>query len=413
MACVKTVLLGITGSIAAYKSTQLLRTIQSSGASLGCAVDVQVVMTRTAHRFVAPLPLQILSRRPVYTDMFDASASADIAHLRLSQGVDLILIAPATANFIAKMAMGMADDLLSTLILSASAQIVLAPAMDLGMWDHPTVRKNIFTLRERGVQVIEPEVGPLASGHNGEGRLADESVIANGVMALLLPERGRLVGEEVLVTAGPTHEAIDPVRFISNRSSGKMGYALAAVARQWGANVTLISGPVLLEAPQGVNRINVESAEEMYQRVLSHARNATIVLMAAAVCDYRPKERSPKKIKKVSPLSSLDLIETDDILMALSHEEGGRIVVGFAAETDCVVENAKEKMKRKGLDLIVANDVTQDGAGFDLDTNIVYIIDAAGEVTALPKMSKQAVAEHILERVCGLRGNMSLHTDRT
>ncbi len=394
----KKILFGITGSIAAYKSLQILRDLKSMGA------NVQVVLTPTAHRFVPPLTLQVFSGRPVFTDLFDPHE--EVIHLTLAEEADLILIAPATAHFIAKMAVGLADDLLGNLLLAASAPILIAPAMDVGMWDHPTVKENVALLQNRGVEIIEPAVGPLASGKEGKGRLADEKVILEKILSLLTPEN-RLAGEIVLVTAGPTQEPIDPVRFISNRSSGKMGYALARVAREWGARVILISGPTQLAAPSGVERVSVRTAEEMKKEVEAYYAEASIILMAAAVSDYRPEAVSPQKIKKSGHSQSIQLKETEDILAGLRLRKEKRMVVGFAAETEALLENARKKLFSKGLDLIVANDVTQEGAGFDVETNIAQLIDSTGRITPLPKMSKEALARYILEEIVRLKTGVS------
>lgn len=394
----KKILFGITGSIAAYKSIQILRDLTGAGA------EVQVVLTSTAPRFVPSLPLQIFSGRPVFTDLFDPHD--DIVHLALAERADLVLIAPATAHFIAKMASGLADDLLSTLLLSTRAPIYVAPAMDIGMWDHPAVKKNVSVLLERGVRIIEPEVGALASGKVGKGRLADEKTILEQIAGSLTRET-RLAGEVVLVTAGPTREAIDPIRFISNRSSGKMGYALAEAARDWGGRVILISGPTQLDAPRGVERIMIQTAEEMQKEVSLRFEEATIVIMAAAVGDYRPEKVFQKKIKKTGKTLSLQLKETEDILGGLSRKKGKKVVVGFAAETEAIIENAQEKLKKKRLDLIVANDITQEGAGFEVETNIAYLIDSKGKVTTLPKMPKTALARYILEQVHQLKTTIS------
>lgn len=394
----KKILLGITGSIAAYKSLQILRDLKSMGA------DVQVVTTAAARRFVPPLTLQIFSGRPVFTDLFDPHE--EVIHLTLADEADLILIAPATAHFIAKMATGLADDLLGNLLLAASAPILIAPAMDIGMWNHPSVTENVALLQKRGVQIIEPEVGPLASGKEGKGRLANEKTIVEKVVSLLASE-SKLAGEVVLVTAGPTQEPIDPVRFISNRSSGKMGYALARVAREWGARVILISGPTSLPTPPGVERIDVRTAEEMKKEVEARYSEATLVLMAAAVGDYRPEAVSSQKIKKGNAARSIRLQETEDILAGLRSRKGKKVIVGFAAETEALLENARKKLSGKGLDLIVANDVTQEGAGFDVDTNIAQLIDSKGRIVPLPKMLKEDLARYILNEAVGIKKGVS------
>ncbi len=399
----KTVLLGITGSIAAYKALQIVRDLTAIGAR------VRVVLTPTARRFVPAITLQVFSGHPVFCDLFDPHD--DILHLTLARDADLILIAPATAHFMAKMAAGLSDDLLGNLLLSATAPVVVAPAMDLNMWTHPAVRQNVSCLRERGVVVIDPDVGPLASGAIGAGRLVEPDAILSHLRAVLDRKRDRKTGlhadlplkdDVVLITAGPTREPIDPVRFISNRSSGKMGYAVAEVARQWGARVILISGPTALTAPEGVLCVPVQTAHEMQQAVKQYHPEATLLVAAAAVSDYRTRESSGK-LKKTGRPRPILLEETEDILACLKARKGERFWVGFAAETESLVENAQKKLKQKGLDLIVANDVTKPGAGFDLSTNIAHLIDTHGKITPLPMMSKKALAARILEEVLALR----------
>lgn len=390
----KKILLGITGSIAAYKSLQILRDLTAAGA------EVQVVLTRTAARFIPPLTLQVFSGRPVLSDLFEAGQ--EMAHLRLAESVDLVLIAPVTAHFVAKMAAGFSDDLLSTLLLATLAPVVIVPAMDLGMWAHPATQNNISVLKKRGVLVIGPEVGLLASGKIGAGRFADEKEIISRVADLLSPNAPIFKGKVILVTAGPTQEAIDPVRFISNRSSGKMGYALAAAAHKFGAQVILVSGPTALPTPPGVEHISVRSGDEMKKAVYAYMAEVDVFIMAAAVSDYQPRVVSVEKIKKNGLSQAIELKETTDILSDRPEGKRGQIVVGFAAETENVIENAQKKMKRKRLDLIVANDVTQKGAGFDVDTNIVYLLDASGKMTSCPKMSKQEVSELILKAVSAI-----------
>jgi len=393
----KRILLGITGSIAAYKAIHILRKLRAAEA------EVIVVLTSAAQRFVSPLTLQVLSNGPIYTDLFDPRS--EVIHLTLAQEADLVLIAPATANFIAKMSAGLADDLLSNLLLANTAPIFLAPAMDFGMWEHPAVEENVARLRERGVLIIEPETGLLASGKEGKGRLADEALIVAAVRDQLpgkkAPEGGNLnlEGEVILVTAGPTREPIDPVRFIANRSSGKMGYALAEAAQGYGARVILISGPTSLPPPSGVECFSVETAAEMKKAVDHYFDQATMVIMAAAVSDYAPKDISAKKIKKTEKPMSISMKKTEDILKGLSSKKKGQILVGFAAETEDLIPNAKLKLKDKGLDLIVANNVTQEGAGFDVETNIVQLIDREGRTTALPRMLKTELARCILQEI--------------
>ena len=390
----KRILLGVTGSIAAYKSVLILRRLVQAGA------QVTVVMTSSAQQFITPLTFQVLSRRPVYTSLFDSSE--EIRHLTLAEQVDMILIAPATANIIGKIANGIADDLLTTLVTASPAPMVMAPAMDGEMWNHPVLQRNLSILDGLGVQIIPPEEGPLASGKEATGRLASEEKI----LAVVFDRLGRkadLKGETVLVTAGPTQEPIDPVRYLTNRSSGKMGYALARAARWRGARVILVSGPTHLPCPAGVERILVRTAEEMRDAVLGHWTEATLLIMAAAVADYRPRHPAGRKIKKDGSDFFLELEPTPDILAELRAQRGRRILVGFAAETEDLDRQARTKLERKGLDMIVANDVTQEGAGFDLDTNIVTLIDAHGETVALPRLSKAETAERILDRIIELK----------
>ena len=385
----KRILLGVSGSIAAYKAVELLRTLMRAGA------DVSVVMTDAATKFVAPLTFEVLSRRPVATGLF--AAHQEMLHLTLSEEADVFVIAPATANTLAKLALGLGDDLMSTMVLTASCPLIIAPAMDGGMWDHPTVREHVGQLRARGVTVLEPVEGPLASGKIGKGRLTDEQSIVQAIEACLLPTRD-LASQRVLVSAGPTQEPIDPVRFISNRSSGKMGYAIARAARERGAEVLLVSGPTALPAPPGVRCSYVETAEEMAKAMTTNFRWSTIVVMAAAVADFRAETTSSKKIKKqTSAWKTLALAPTEDILSALSRQRTGQILVGFAAETDAVLTHARKKLKEKNLDLIVANDVTAQGSGFGSDDNAATLIMRDGGDIALPLMSKRELADRILD----------------
>lgn len=390
----KHILLGVTGSIAAYKSIYILRRLRAAG------VKVSVVMTRAARNFVGPLTFQILSEQPVYTDLFDASE--EIRHLTLAEKVDLLVIAPATSNTIGKIANGISDDLLTTIVSASPAPLILAPAMDGEMWNHPALQKNILVLEERGVEVLPPEVGPLASGKNGVGRLASEDLIVGKVLSRL-EDRGDFEGETVLVTAGPTREPLDPVRFISNRSSGKMGYAIARAARFRGARVILISGPVAIPPPSGVQTHRVETAQEMRDAALKYFPEATIVVMAAAVADHRPRDQSFRKIKKKNSGFVLEMENTPDILLEMNRKRKNQTLVGFAAETESLEKNARDKLKKKGLDLIIGNDISQEGAGFDSDTNIITLIDQSGKVERLPKRSKTELAERILSRVKRIR----------
>ena len=392
------VVLGVTGGIAAYKAVSLLRRLTERGAL------VTVVMTAAAKRFVAPLTFQTLSGRPVYDDLFDPRE--EIVHLTLAERADLVLIAPATANTISRLAAGAASDLLSSVALSARCPVMLAPAMDAVMWEHPLVRRNLDTLKGIGVAIIPPEIGPLASGLVGPGRLASEEAILGAVEARLAAA-GPWAGERVIVTAGPTREAIDPVQTITNRSSGKMGYALAEAAHARGASVTLIAGPTGLPAPPGVEVVSVETAEEMRRAVLERIDRATVLVMAAAVADYRPTVSAPSKMKKSGAPLTIELEPTADIVSEVTRRAAGVFVVGFAAETERVVERATDKLRAKRLDLIVANDVSQPGIGFGADVNEVTLIDRTGAVTALPRLPKRVVADRVLDRVHALRRQAS------
>lgn len=397
------IVLAVTGSIALYKAVLLLRRLTEEGA------EIRVVMTSSARQFMTPLTFEVLSRTPVLTDVW-RTEGGHMAHLTLTSWADLILVAPATAHVLSKMAHGLADDLLSCLLLASERPVLVAPAMDEGMWRNPATQENLSLLRRRGVQVIEPERGPLASGRIGEGRLATEDAILTAVRAALSPKKD-LQGEVVVVTAGPTREFLDPVRFLSNRSSGRMGYALAESARDRGARVILITGPTSLARPHGLDVVDVVTTEEMKKAVESFFKDSTVLLMAAAVNDFQPARRSPQKIKRVTGREkvrprrrwTVEFVSTEDILKERGAAKGGRVVVGFAAETEDVKKNAFLKLREKNLDLIVANDVTLEGAGFDSETNIVQIFDRAGRGEKLPRMSKRAVSEHILDRVVAIR----------
>jgi len=389
------ILLGVTGSIAAYKAVELLRLLTKAGA------EVQVVMTEAATKFVAPLTFETLSRQEVLLDMWSLAYSHRIGHIEATQHADLFVVAPATARTVARLALGLADDFLSCIYLASRCPVVVAPAMDCDMLEHQAVQENLGRLRDRGVHIVEAETGPLASGMVGRGRLADLSQILDRVELILAP-RQDFAGQVVLVTAGPTREPLDPVRFLSNRSSGKMGYAIAEAAGARGAHVILVSGPTALSAPPGVDLIHVETAEEMYRAVLAKLEPAGVVVKAAAVADYRPKRTADRKIKKEHAVSEIALEPTPDILAELGRRKGKRILVGFAAETDDLLANAKTKLQRKNLDLVVANDVRAAGAGFDVDTNVVTMLDAAGGVEELPLLPKRQVADRILDRVKAL-----------
>jgi phosphopantothenoylcysteine decarboxylase / phosphopantothenate---cysteine ligase len=395
--------LGVTGGVAAYKSAELVRRLQTEGHS------VQVVMTRAAREFITPLTFAALSGQKVITDLFSESASGEanlesaIEHIAVAQRTDLLLIAPATADSLAKFARGLADDFLSTLYLASTAPVVIAPAMNVNMWQHSATQENLATLRKRGVHIVEPGQGYLACGMTGPGRLADNEEILRAVRDVLQAQQD-LAGETVLVTAGPTQEDIDPVRFLTNRSSGKMGYAVAENAAQRGARVVLVSGPTSLAAPENVERMTVRSAEEMLRAVRAHFADATIAVFAAAVADYRIANPASAKIKRSAEPLTLHLEPNPDILATVAHDKGERIVVGFAAETDHIPENARKKLAAKNADLIVANDITAEGAGFDGDTNIVTLFSRDSRDLALPCLSKHEVAQRILDEVLRLRG---------
>lgn len=394
--------LGVTGGVAAYKAAELVRRLQQDGFS------VQVVMTRAACEFVTPLTFAALSGQKVITDLFGDSSGGEanfesaIEHIAVAQRTDLLLIAPATADILAKLARGIADDFLTTLYLASTAPVVVAPAMNVNMWNHTVTQENVKLLRARGVNVVDPGEGYLACGMTGAGRLAGQEAIVAAVREALKAQRD-LEGETILVTAGPTCEDLDPVRYISNRSSGKMGYAVAEAAARRGAKAILVSGPVSLETPAGVERIDVRSAQEMHRAVIDRVAAASIAILAAAVADYRPVEHHAEKMKKGSTPLSISLEPTADILAEVARNKGGKLVIGFAAETDHVAENARKKLSSKNADLIVANDVTAEGAGFDHDTNVVTLFSRDGRDLALPKMTKSEVAERILDEIVRLR----------
>lgn len=395
--------LGVTGGIAAYKSAELVRRLQDEGHT------IQVVMTRAAQEFITPLTFAALSGQRVIVDLFSTSARGEnslesaIDHIAVAQSTDLLLVAPATADILAKFARGIADDFLSTLYLASTAPVVAAPAMNVNMWQHEATQENLATLRARGVRIVEPNEGYLACGMTGPGRLASQVEILKAVEEVL---RGRqdLDGERVLVTAGPTREDIDPVRFLSNRSSGKMGYAVARAAARRGAKVVLVTGPTALETPRGVERVDVRSAEDMLRAVEARFPECTLAVFAAAVADYRAVEPSESKIKRTQDALTLRLEPNPDILATVAREKGDRLVVGFAAETDNVAENARKKLAQKNADVMVANDVTAEGAGFDVDTNMVTLLSCDGRDLALPRLTKAEVAERILDEVLRLRG---------
>jgi phosphopantothenoylcysteine decarboxylase / phosphopantothenate---cysteine ligase len=396
--------LGVTGGVAAYKAAELVRRLQQDG------FTVQVVMTRGAREFVTPLTFAALSGQKVITDLFaesggEANLESAIEHIAVAQHTDLLLVAPATADILAKFARGIADDFLTTLYLASTAPVVVAPAMNVNMWNHAATQENVETLRARGVKIVDPDEGYLACGMTGAGRLAGQAAIVAAVHEALHSVRD-LAEEKVLVTAGPTRESLDPVRYFSNRSSGKMGYAVAEAAAKRGAHVMLVSGPTSLDAPQGVERIDVRSAEEMHRAVLDRVAGCSIAIFAAAVTDYRPSEAAPEKIKRSKESMTISLEATPDILASVARNKGERFIVGFAAETENVAENARKKLAAKNADLIVANDVTAEGAGFDHDTNIVTLFARDGRDLPLPRMSKSEVAQRILDEVVRLRSKL-------
>ncbi|RKD27839.1 phosphopantothenoylcysteine decarboxylase / phosphopantothenate--cysteine ligase [Caminicella sporogenes DSM 14501] len=390
----KNVVVGVTGGIAVYKAVDVVSRLKKLSA------NVNVIMTKSAAKFVAPLTFQSISQNYVVTDMFAEPKTWDIEHISLAQKADLFLIVPATANIIGKIANGIADDMLSTTVMATKAPVLIAPAMNTNMYNNPIVQRNIDILKRLGYKFIEPVSGRLACGDYGKGKLAEPQDIVNEIINLFKSDYSKdLEGRKIIVTAGPTQEPIDPVRYITNHSTGKMGYAIAKAAKNRGAEVLLISGPTNLSAPDGVKIINVVTANEMYEAVLNNLKDADIVIKSAAVADYRPKNKSDVKIKKSDDDLNIELTRNPDILYEIGKIKGNRILVGFAAETNDVLNNALKKIKKKNLDLIVANDITQKGAGFKSETNIVTIIDKNGNYKSLKKMTKEEVADVILDKV--------------
>ena len=392
--------LGVSGGIAAYKAAEIVRLLQDRG------VRVQVVMTRAAQEFIQPLTFAALSGEKVITDMFGAGADerpnidSAVEHIAVAQSIDALLVAPATADVLAKFAQGIASDFLSTLYLATTAPVVVAPAMNVNMWDHPATQANLEILKKRGVRIVEPGTGYLACGMTGPGRLAEnESIVAATLEALGASQE--LAGQTVLITAGPTREKIDPVRYLSNRSSGRMGYALAEAALRRGARVLLVSGPTALNPPGAAEITRVESADEMRQVVLKLLPQATIVIKTAAVSDYRPKSPASQKIKRSGP-ATLELEPTIDILAEIARHKQSQLIIGFAAETQNALESARKKLGSKSLDAIVVNDVSREGVGFDSDRNAVTII-TQHEVVEVPETTKWEVAQRVLDQVVRLR----------
>ena len=391
----KTIVVGLSGGIACYKAAELVRALVKGGAT------VRVMMTAGAQHFITPLTLQTLSGHPVATNTFDLTQESQIGHIQLADVADAIVIAPATANVIGKIANGIGDDILTTVLLATRAPVVIAAAMNVNMYENPIVQGNINRLRAGGFHIVEPGEGFLACGWEGKGRLADLDVLLAELERALSPQD--LHGERVLVTAGPNREPIDPVRFISNRSTGKMGFAVAAAAWRRGAEVTLVAGPTALPTPHGVRRCDVNTAEEMRQAVVAEFEATSILFMAAAVADYRPARVAKEKLKKGSGGLVLELDRTVDILSELVPRKGAKFVVGFAAETEQVIANAERKLSEKNLDLIVANDVAGSQTGFAVDTNAVTMIDRSGHHESVPLMSKDAVADRIIDHVVALK----------
>lgn len=395
MLAAKNITVGITGGIAVYKAAQLVSSLNAGGA------EVNVIMTGAAQEFVKPLTFQVLSGNTVRTDLFDAMRGA-VQHIELATTPDLIVIAPATANVLGKVANGIADDLLTTVIMAASCPVLFCPAMNVNMYNNAVVQRNISTLRDLGYKFVGPDTGRLACGVEGRGRLADLDRIMEVIESLLNPA-GDLEGLTVMVTAGPTVEPIDPVRYLTNRSTGKMGYAVAGAAAGRGARTLLISGPTSLKPPGGVEFISVETAAQMYEAVMEHYPVVDVVVKTAAVADYRPKESSSRKIKKHDGPLHLELVRNNDILKELGEKKNKQVLVGFAAETGDLEKNSLLKVERKNLDFLVANDVTQAGAGFGTDTNIVKFIYPGGDIKQMPLMDKTVLAHRILDEVLSVR----------
>ena len=392
----KTVVLCVTGGIAAYKAADLTSKLRHAGAA------VRVLMTESATQFISPMTFETLSGNRTVVDTFDRNFAWEVEHISLAKAADVFVIAPATANVIAKAAHGIADDMVTTTLLATKAPVVIAPAMNTGMYDNPVTQQNLQTLRMRGFHIIDPAAGRLACGDTGRGKLPDTPVLIQGIERALTPQD--LAGLRVLVTAGPTQEAMDPVRFLSNHSSGKMGYAIAARAAMRGADVTLVSGPTALDTPAGVQRVDIISARDMYDAVLSRADKQDMIIKAAAVGDYRPAQAAPEKLKKGDDALTVTLARNPDILAALGQRKRpGQLLCGFAMETQNLIDNAESKLRRKNCDMLVANSLRDEGAGFGTDTNIATLLFADGRRETEPIMSKEALADVILDRLIALR----------
>lgn len=396
----KNVVIGVSGGIAVYKVLDVVSKLKKLN------INVNIIMTKSATQFVTPLSFQSLSQNYVVCDIFDDPKTWDVEHIALAKKADLFLVAPATANIIGKIANGIADDMLTTTIMATNAKIVIAPAMNTNMYKNKILQKNIKTLKDLGYHFIDPDSGRLACGDIGEGKLANTDKIVDEVVKILYKEND-LEGKKILITAGPTRESIDPMRYITNRSTGKMGYNIAIEAIKRGAKVTLISGPTNLEVPKGLHKfIQIESAKQMYDEVTTNLDDNDVIIKSAAVADYKPANYYDKKIKKSDDDLYLKLERNKDIAKEIGKLKKDKILVGFAAETDDIIENAKSKVIKKNMDFIVANDLTKEGAGFSVDTNIVKIIDKEGDITDYPIMKKEEVANIILDKIKLLLGHL-------
>ena len=390
----KTVVIGVSGGIAVYKACDVVSRLKKLNA------NVHVIMTKSASEFVTPLTFQSLSQNYVVSDMFEEPKTWDVEHISLAKKADVFLIAPATANVIGKVANGICDDMLTTTVMATTGKVLIAPAMNTNMYKNPILQKNINTLKELGYNFVNPESGRLACGDVGEGKLASPEKIVDAVVNLLDNTEKDLLGKKIMITAGPTVESIDPVRYLTNRSTGKMGYSIAKIAADRGADVTLVSGPTNIEPPTNIKKlVKVQSAKDMYNAIIDNFDENQVIIKSAAVADYKPKTYSDKKIKKSNDDLIIELDRNKDIAYEIGKIKGNKILVGFAAETNDLIENAKGKIKKKNLDFIVANDLTKEGAGFAADTNIVKIIDKEGNISKYPKMKKDEVASVILDKV--------------
>ena len=393
----KTVVIGVSGGIAVYKACDIVSRLKKLNA------NVHVIMTKSATEFVTPLTFQSLSQNYVVSDMFEEPKTWDVEHISLAKKADVFLIAPATANVIGKIANGICDDMLSTTVMATTGKVLIAPAMNTNMYKNPILQRNINTLKELGYNFVNPESGRLACGDVGEGKLASPETIVDAVVNLLREQKKDLLGKKIMISAGPTVESIDPVRYLTNRSTGKMGYAIAKVAADRGADVTLVSGPTNIAPPSNIKKlIKTQSAEDMYNAIIDNFDENQVIIKSAAVADYKPKNYSDKKIKKSDDDLVIELDRNKDIAYELGKMKKDKILVAFAAETNDLIENAKGKIKKKNLDFIVANDLTEKGAGFGTDTNIVNIIDKDGNIAKYPQMKKDEVADVILDKVKSL-----------